>query len=422
MIEFYFLITLFCICLSVIFTTSETSIFSLSRIERISLQSFGIASKYLQMLKYPEELLIVLIVGNEIVDFFSSFYLSKGFTHLFHEKGRLIAYIISALLGFWIGEFFPKLIGFRFKTSLLPKILLINYILFKFFYPFRKLYSFISQRLEKAFSYNSIYSLSNFYKISPVEEIILYMLDVAYKQGKITDKERKFIRGLFISEKTPVSAILTPRSQIVAFEDQIITLEFLEKLKYLPYNKFPVYKGDLDNVIGILYTKDLIKDFSYQILNQKKLSDFLRTVYFIPESFKVRDLLFEFQKRQTKIALVIDEYGILKGLITLEDVLEELFGEIYEEKEDKIKPIKKIDEKRWLIQGKMLLDELKIFLNIEIEEEFKEIKTLNGFLLTLFRGIPKEGDRIEYKDFIFTIKKIKRRKISLVEVEKKEND
>ncbi len=422
MVEFYFLVSFFFIFLSAIFTTSETGIFSLSRVERISLQSFGVAPKYLQILKHPEELLIVLIASNEIVDFFASFCFSKGFTNLFYDKGRIIAFVVSALISFWIGDFFPKLVGFRFKTSIVPKILIINYILFKIFYPFRKLYSFIYQRLEKFFPYNFTYSLTNFYGISPVEEMILYMLDVAYKQGKITDKERKFVRGLFISEKTPVSVILTPRSEIVAFEDQIITLEFLEKLKYFPYNKFPVYKGDLDNIIGILYAKDLIKDFSPEILNQKKISDFLRPPYFIPENFKVRDLLFEFQKRQTKIALVIDEYGILKGLVTLEDVIEELFGEIYEEKEAKIEPIKKIHENKWLIQGKVLLDELKILLNIEIEEELREVKTLNGLLLSLFKGIPKEGDQIEYKDFIFTIRKIKGRKIGLVEVEKRKND
>lgn len=415
MVEIYFIITVFLIFLSMLFTASEASIFSLSRIEIASLRSLGFSERYLGILRHPEELLIVLIAGNEIVDYFASFCISKGFTYLFSEEGRTIAFIVFAIIGFWIGDFFPKVAGFKLKNLLITKILYLNYLFYKIFYPIRKIYAFIYQGLEKSFPYTPIYPQA----FSPAEQIILYMLDEAYKQKKITGKEKKFIQGLFLSEKIPVSAILTPRSEIVAFKDQVITLEFLEKLKYLPYNKFPVYKETLDDIIGILYVKDLIKNFSAKILNMKKLSDYTRPAYFIPETFKVRDLLFEFQKRQIKIALVIDEYGILKGLVTLEDVLEELFGEIYEEKEAKLDPIQKIADQKWLVHGKVLLEELKVLLGMEIlEEELQDIKTLNGLLLALFKGIPKEGDTIEYEKFRFTIKKIIGRKITWIEIEK----
>jgi CBS domain containing-hemolysin-like protein len=417
MVELYFAITAILVFLSMVFTASEAGIFSLSRIEIASLRSLGFSEKYLQMLKHPEELLIVLIAGNEIVDYFASFCISKGFTILFSEEGRTIAFLVFAIIGFWIGDFFPKVAGFKFKNKLITKLFYLNYLFYKLFYPVRKLYTFIYSAIEKKFPYTPIYP----HTFSPAEQIILYMLDEAYKQKKITEKEKKFIQGLFLSEKIPVSAILTTRSEIVAFKDQVITLEFLEKIKQLPYNKFPVYRENLDDIIGILYAKDLIKNFSPEVLNVKKLSDFVRPAYFIPETFRVRDLLFEFQKKQIKIALVIDEYGILKGLVTLEDVLEELFGEIYEEKEAKLEPIQKIDEKKWLVNGKVLLEELKVLLGMEIvEDEFQDIKTLNGLLLALFKEIPKEGDTIEYREFKFTVKKTKGRKIIWVEIEKKD--
>jgi len=415
MAELYFIITAFLIFLSMIFSASEVSIFSLSRIEIASLRSLGVSEKYLHMLRNPEELLIVLIAGHEIVDYFASFCISKGFTILFSEEGRTTAFIVFAIIGFWIGDFFPKVVGFKLKSLIITKVFYLNYLFYKLFYPVRKLYTSIYSALEKKFPYTPIY----LHTFSPAEQIILYMLDEAYKQKRITEKEKKFIHGLFLSEKIPVSAILTSRSEIVAFKDQIITLEFLERLKQLPYNKFPVYKENLDDVIGILYAKDLIKDFSPEILNVKKLSEFVRPAYFIPETFTVRDLLFEFQKRQIKIALVIDEYGVLKGLVTLEDVLEELFGEIYEEKEAKIEPIQKIEDKKWLVSGKVLLEELKSLLGMEIvEEEFQDIKTLSGFLLVLFKEIPKEGESVEYGEFKFTVRKIKGRKIIWVEIEK----
>jgi len=416
MVEIYFIVALILLLFSIFFNLSEAGIFSLSRLEVASLRNLGLSEKYFQMLKHPEELLIVIIAGNEIVDYFASFCISKGFTSLFSGKGKEIAFIIFAIIAFWLGDFFPKIVGFKFRTLIISKIFYLNYLFYEIFYPIRKIYNFIYSGLEKRFPSTPFYS----HAFSPVEQIILYMLDSAYKQKKITEKEKKFIHGLFLSEKIPVSAILTPRSEIVAFKDQVVTLEFLEKIKHFPYNKFPIYKETLDDVIGILYAKDLITNFSPEILNGKKLSDFVRPAYFIPETFKVRDLLFEFQRAQIKIALVIDEYGILKGLVTLEDVLEELFGEIYEEKELKIEPFQKIGDKKWLVHGKVLLEELKVLLGIEIvEEEFQNIKTLNGFLLTLFKEIPKEGDSIEYKNFKFTVKKIKGRKILFVEIEKR---
>ncbi len=416
MVEIYFIVAVILVFFSMFFTLSEAGIFSLSRFEVASLRNLGLSEKHLHILKHPEELLIVIIAGNEIVDYFASFCISKGFTSLFSEKGKEVAFIVFAIIGFWLGDFFPKIIGFKFRSLIISKIFYLNYLFYEIFYPIRKFYTFIYSGLEKRFPSTSFYS----HTFSPVEQIILYMLDSAYKQKKITEKEKKFIHGLFLSEKIPVSAILTPRSEIVAFKDEVITLGFLEKIKQLPYNKFPIYKETLDDVIGVLYAKDLIKNFSPEILNAKKLSDFVRPAYFIPETFKVRDLLFEFQKAQIKIALVIDEYGILKGLVTLEDVLEELFGEIYEEKELKVESFQKIDDKKWLVHGKTLLEELKVLLGMEIlEEEFQDIKTLSGFLLALFKEIPKEGDSIEYKEFKFTVKKLKGRKILLVEIEKR---
>jgi CBS domain containing-hemolysin-like protein len=398
-----------------LFTSSEASIFSLSRLDIASLRSFGLKEKYLNMIKNPDELLIVLIAGNEIVDYFASFCFSNGFELLLKEWGKEIAFLIFAIIGFWLGDFLPKVAGFKLRIRLISKIIFFTYFFYNLFLPFRKVFSFFYKRLPGIFPVKKKETES----LSPVEQIIIHTLEIAHREDKISEKEKEFIYGLFLSEKIPVSAIMTPRSEIVAFKDQLITIEFLSKLRLMPYNKFPVYKESLDDVIGILYAKDLIKNFSSKILNKKKLSDFVRPVIFIPETFKVRELLFEFQKKQTKIALVVDEYGTLKGLVTLEDILEELFGEIYEEREAKIKPVQKKGKNYWLVHGKVLLEEVKNILEIEIsEEELSDIKTLNGFLLALFKELPKEGDTVHYQGYEFTIKKIKGRKIIWVEIKK----
>lgn len=155
---------------------------------------------------------------------------------------------------------------------------------------------------------------------------------------------------------------------------------------------------------------------------KKKLSHFTRPVYFVPENFKVRNLLFEFQKKHQKISLVVDEYGILKGLVTLEDILEELFGEFTREEEDIVIPYQEMGKDIYHLSGNLLLEEVRELLGLILEEDLIEgAKTLNGLLLILFKGIPKEGDRISYQGWEFTVKKIKRRKIYLVEAARKEN-
>lgn len=415
MIEFYFFLILFFLLTSMILTYSEAAIFSISRIELANLRISGVSQKLLDLLKRPEDLLVVLIAGNEIVDFFTSFLGSKLFSSLFPDKGKAIAFFVLSFLMFWMGDFFPKVVGFKAKDWLITKVIYIIYTLYCIFWPVRKIYRFIYQSLEKMFPVEKIYSTT----FSQVEQIIVYIIEKAYLQGKITEKEKIFIEGLFLSEKISVSAILTPRSEMVAFEDRYITLEFLEKIKYMPYNKFPVYEDSLDNIIGILYVKDIIQNFSPELLGKTKLSDLVRPVFYVPENFKVRDLIFEFQRKHLKIAIVVDEYGMVKGLVTLEDVLEVLFGEIYEQKEAKVDFIQKLGDQKWLVHGKVLMENLKSMLGLELEEEaLKDIKILNGFLLSLFKEIPKEGQAIVYGGYKFTVKKVKGRKILWVEIEK----
>jgi len=414
MLEFFLGITVICLLLSVVFSASEASIFSLSHIELAGLQSLGLKERYLEMLKKPEELLFAILTGNELADYFASFSFATAISFLFSETLRPYAFIFFAISSFFLGDFFPKLIGFKLRSKLVLKIIPLTYFLYKILFPLRYPLYLIYLKILKIFpEFKSENSYSSF---TPVEQIILHTLERAYKEGKITLTEREFIYGLFLSEKIPVSAIMTPRSEIVAFKDQPFSLEIMERIKNLPYNKIPIYKNTLDEVIGILYAKDLFKYFAKkEELTQKRLSELTRPIYFVPESFKVRELLFEFQRRHQKIALVVDEYGMLKGLVTLEDVLEELFGEVHGEKEELEEPIVKTQEGFYLLSGKALLEEVREVLNFTLEEELLEdLKTVNGLMLYLFQGIPKDGEKISFQGIEFTILKTRGRKVILV--------
>ncbi len=326
MIEFYIGLTFLGIFLSIILSASEASIFSLSRMDLAGLQNLGLKEKYLKIIKKPEELLITLLLGNELADYFASFSFATAMTFLFFEEYRTLAFFLYALFTFWLGDFFPKVLGFKLREKLVLLILPLTYFLYKALFPLRVIFYNFYKGINKLLP--EIGEKKVVKTFTPVEQIILHSLDLALKERKITPTEKEFIYGLFLSEKIPVSAIMTPRSEIIAFKDQPFTLEIMERIKALPFNKIPVYKNTLDEVIGILYVKDLIKYFAKNSFPcSKNLSEFTKPAFFIPENFKVRNLLFEFQKRHLKIALVVDEYGILKGLVTLEDILEELFGE-----------------------------------------------------------------------------------------------
>ncbi|MFN3567489.1 MAG: hemolysin family protein [Caldimicrobium sp.] len=422
MLELYLIVLLCGLVLSMVFSASEACIFSLSRIDIAALQSVGLQEKYREMLRNPEQLLFALLAGNEFADYFASFSFSASLTFLIDESLRPYAFVFFALFSFTVGDFFPKVIGFQSSSHLAVKLLPIVYIFYRFFLPIRVVINYIYQKVQTLLpDFDPLQEVETF---TPVEQVILHALEIAYQEKKISLTEKEFVYGLFLSEKIPVSAIMTPRSEIVAYKDETLSLELIEKLRQLPFNKIPIYKDSLEDVLGILYLKDLIKAFSKEIkLGEKKLSDFSREVFFIPENFKVRQLIFEFQRRHQKISLVVDEYGVIKGLVTLEDVLEELFGEFSQEKEEMIPPIKKIKEGHYLLSGKLLLEELREELNLSLDEEIIEnARTLNGFLLILFKGIPREEDHIFYQGWQFKVKKVKRRKVQLVEAVKINND
>ncbi len=415
--ELYFLVTLLFVFFSMVFSSTEASFFSLSRFELITMKSFYLPKKYWPLILNPEELLIVLITGNEIVDYFASFFFSEGFRKLFPYLGQEIPFLIMAVVSFFAGEFFPKLIGFKYNYRVFPKTIKIVYLFYFIFSPFRKLFNFFYQKLEKIFSIGTPRTEDTF---SPVEQIILASLELAYKEKKISEQEKKFIFGLFLSEKIPVSAIMIPRSEVILLKDKVITVEDLERIKSYGYNQFPVYKDNPDHIKGIFHVKYFIKNFSPGIFKkQLTFLDFSIKPYFVNENIKVRDLLFEFQKRHVKVAIVVDEYGIFKGLVTLEDILEELFGEFYDEREQKIVPIKKIGKNRWLVSGKALVDEVFSIVGLTVKEEsLKNVKTVNGFLITLFKEVPEPGKEIVYENIKFKVLKVKKRRIEWVEIEK----
>jgi len=416
MVDPYLFLFILCLLTSFCLSCSEATIFSLSRIELADIYQNLSEKKSFAILKNPEALLFTILAGNEIADFLGGFFLSNALLNFMDVGARTFAFALFSILAFYVADFIPKILGYTYRRKLIFVLLPLVLFLHKLFFPLNfalerlNIFALLKRKKEKAEEEGGL---------STAEQFILYLLDEARKAGKISEVELRFIRSLFISEDIPLSTIMVPRSEIYALPDQEITPELLQEISKTPFTKIPVYGSTLDELIGILYVKDLFKYVKSLEEKKLKLSEVVRPAFFVPEFKKVRDLLLEFQKKHLKIALVVDEYGTIKGLVTLPDLLELLFGEFRTEDEPSFSPIKRLSEDKYLAHGNapmyLLKEELEAF---EISPE-DESRSLNGFLLERFEGVPKAGDSIEIAGFTFKVLKVRKNKILWVEVWRK---
>ena len=416
MVDLYLFLFILCLLTSFCLSCSEATIFSLTRIELADIHRNLSEKRSFAILKNPEALLFTILAGNEIADFLGGFFLSNAMSSLMDVGARTFAFALFSILAFYVADFIPKILGYNQRRRLIFVLLPFVLFLHKLFFPLNftlerlNILALLKRKKEKAEEEGAL---------SIAEQFILYLLDEARKAGKISEVELRFIRGLFISEDIPVSNIMVPRSEIYALPDQEITPQLLQEISKTPFTKIPVYGSTLDELIGILYVKDLFKYVKSLEEKKLKLSEVVRSAFFVPEFKKVRELLLEFQKKHLKIALVVDEYGTIKGLVTLQDLLELLFGEFRTEDEPSFSPIKRLSEDKYLAHGNapmyILKDELEAF---EISPE-DESRSLNGFLLELFEGVPKGGDSLEIAGFTFKVLKVRKNKILWVEIWRK---
>lgn len=248
------------------------------------------------------------------------------------------------------------------------------------------------------------------------EEEIRMMVDVGQEKGVIQGSEKEMINNIFEFDNTLVSEIMTHRTDIIAVPidaelDEILDMAINEK-----YTRVPVYEDVIDNIIGILHLKDLIpflKDNQRESFSLRKI---IRQPYYIPASKKTDQLFTEFQKNKVHMAVVIDEYGGTAGIVTIEDLLEEIVGNIWDEYDEEEREIEKIDENTFVINGTMELDEVDEFLDIRLPVDSYE--TLSGFLIGELGRIPEEDEKpvVEYEGIVFKVEEIDEKRIAKVKV------
>ena len=412
---FLFLL-LFLILISAFLSGSEVAIFGLSNTQKETLindEKNKNSQRIINLISDPKKLLATILIGNNLVNVAIVLVSSLMMNHIFekYSLSPLINFIIQVVLV----TFFILLFG-----EVIPKVYANNYNL-----KFSKLMAFPISILKVLFNplSNLLISSTSIIdkKIDKKIELLNadeleYALDLT-KDSVDNKEEKKILEGIVKFGNTDVKQIMTPRTDVVAFQNDLDYKSLINDLKAVKFSRIPVYEDSFDKIKGILYVKDLIGKIKEPANYQ--WTKLLRDAKFVPENKKLDDLLKEFQEEKTHIAIVVDEYGGSSGIVSLEDVLEEIVGDITDEFDEKDVTFLKIDEKNYLFDGKTPLIDFYKILNIDgqkFEVSKGESDTLAGFCIENAGKILLKNEKIVFENYTFTVEASDKRRIKKIKI------
>lgn len=413
-----YLTLIFLIFLSAFFSASETAFISLGKYHYQKLLEIDRkrGKKLSFWFENPEKILVTTLVGNNFVNILASVFAATISYKYIH---KVITSAIAGIMTFIIlvfGEIIPKSIAKKHSEKI---ALFASYPLRIFsivFYPFVKMFLFISNIFLMIFR-------EKIDTIIPVltEQDLKAMISAGEEEGVIEKEEKEMIHSIFEFGDMMVKEIMTPRVNIVAVEENTSLEEIVKKISLSGYSRIPIYKENIDTITGIVYIKDIISKQTQPGWEKLKAMDIMRNVYFVPETKKVIELLRELQMLKLQMAIVIDEYGGTAGLITMEDLIEEIVGEISDEFKRDEKEYIKISDGKYLLKGTMEIEKVEELLKIKTPIEI-DIETIAGFVLSYFGKFPKKGEGFEYENYKFIVQDADEKIIKWVKVEKLEKE
>ncbi len=405
---------------SALFSGSEVSLFSLDKQRKDKLKEKNtLAGRYiLSLLDSPQRLLVTILLGNTIFNVGASILsvsIALDFAKLHGISVNLILLIQIVLLTILIlifGEITPKIWASKYPERFAKLAAVPLYWINVIFYPVAKTITDITRALVSRVKYDK--KKSALYSTELKE-----LADLGIETGTIEKNEHDLIDGLVSFGKIVAREVMTPRVDITALPVDATLEESLNVITQSGHSRIPVYEESLDNIVGILYAKDLLQFLDVnqppEKISLKKLS---RKAYFIPETKLISELMHEFQEKNIHIGIVVDEYGGTSGLISLEDIIEEIVGEIHDEYDKEEAEIKKIDENKYLVLGKTDISELNEQIGTDLDSESDDFDTLGGFIFNYAGEIPEEGYSFTKGNFRYTIREVENKRINKVLIEK----
>ena len=418
------------ILINAFFAMSEIAIISLndSKIQKMAENGHKKAQQVLKLTSGSSNFLSTIQIGVTLAGFLTSALASQSFSvHLTSWLKHYISLppsvingisvvIITLLMSYFslvLGELAPKRIGMQIPEKVSFAVVGTLLGIKKVFKPFVKFLAFSTNLIVKMCGFDP-----NASEGPVTEEEIRMMVDVGEEKGVIENTQKEMINNIFEFDDINAGDIMTHRTDISAVEvtqslDDVIQLAVADG-----YSRIPVYVDDLDDIIGILYVKDLLPFVGSDLPEGKTLRDFMRDAYFVPETKKCGELFSEMGESHVQMAVVVDEYGGTAGIVTLEDLLESIVGNIQDEYDNEDEEISQINDNTFTIDGVTDLEEVSQIIGIELPKG-EDYDTLAGFLIDILGFIPKEGEKteVDYKNIHFTVLDVEERRIGKVRVE-----
>lgn len=388
-----------CLFLSGFFSSSETALFSISKIKALHIAKDGSKTGQL-ILKMKEDshtLLTTILIGNNLVNIGASAVATSIAISYFQSNAVGIATGIMTILILVFGEIVPKSFANNNNVLIARTVIFPIFWLSKLFYPFILVLNFVPKM-------QNVTTISN---ETVTEDELMTMVEVVKEDGEIKEEEKELITNIFEFDDTSCSEIMTPRADMFVID--VSEKMDIQQILKTGFSRIPVIEDTIDNIIGIMHVKDLFASFQ-QLCSKGKddaldAKEIMKKPYFIPESKKLDSMLHDFKQKKNHLAVVVDEHGGVSGIVTLEDVVEEIIGEIVDETDQMTPDIVRLKGSKWLVAGKMDIDDLNKKVDIQIPES-SEYDTFSGFFLEQIGRIPKPGESIIINKWNVTVKEM----------------
>ncbi|MDT7829177.1 gliding motility-associated protein GldE [Pricia sp. S334] len=406
-------LVLLLIC-SALISGAEVAFFGLSQtdVKEIDESKTTRGTIIVTLLHRPKKLLATILIANNAINI--------GVVLLFSVIGDtffqnielqwvrfLLEVVVATFLILMFGEILPKVYANRNRSAfahlMAYPLRVLDYLFTPLSLPMRSGTLFLYNKLGKQKSSLSVDHLSQALELT--------------SEGDTTKEEQKILEGIVTFGNTDTKQVMRPRIDIFALSEDMKFLDVLSEITKNGYSRIPVFSEHMDNVLGVLYVKDLLP-----YIDRKTLDwiDLIREPYFVPENKKLDDLLLEFQEKKNHLAIVVDEYGGTSGIVTLEDIIEEIVGDISDEFDDDDLIFSKLDDFNFIFEGKTTLKDFYRVVKIEDETEFErqkgESETIAGFVLEIAGSFPKKGDRVVFNDYGFVVESLDKKRLKRIKV------
>ena len=373
----------------------------------------------MELLSKPKKLLATILIANNTINIGIVLLFSDIGDALFKEINQIVLGLVSVrfllevvVATFFIlmfGEILPKIYANRnrmqFAQFMSYPLRILDYLFTPISTPMRSASMFLEDRLGKQKSNLSVDQLSQALELT--------------SDGDTTKEEQKILEGIVTFGNTDTKQVMCPRLDIFALDDEMKFPEVLDAIKKNGYSRIPVFSDTMDNVSGVLYVKDLLPYLDRKSFNWTSL---IREPYFVPENKKLDDLLQEFQGQKKHMAIVVDEYGGTSGVVTLEDIIEEIVGDISDEFDDEDLTYSKLDDHTFVFEGKTNLKDFYKVVKMDdghqelFEQKKGESETIAGFVLEISGSFPKKGETIVYETYQFTVEGLDKKRLKQIKV------